>query len=419
MLQRISVSVKTLSLIVLLSLMIAPGAALGQQPPPAAPSAGPLSGGGSDPYDSLLLLLEDETLRERLVEDLRGLRDSGPTVADAVPLAAAETKHEMSLSRQIAHLTRDGAERAVSWIHELAAGFENLQLGVATDEQRLRMLGLAALSLGATILATVISFLLLRHGARRAYARLARRAAARPGLPLRAAAVLTAGVVDAFAVIGAWLIGYLFALFAVDEVGEMETHQALFLNSFLIIELVKMVLRFILSPGFKALRPLAVEDEDAAYWYAWSSRIASVLGYGLLLVVPMVRYDISVAAGETLSILIAALALVMAVVLVLQNRKPIHQWLERRAQHSKVSFIRSVLLVLARGWHLIMIAYLAMLFIVFALRPEDALPLILAATLKSLIAVMLGMVVSMALNRAMVIGVHLPAETRRNLPMLQ
>src|SRR5699024_9633850 len=155
--------------------------------------------------------------------------------------AAAETKHEMSLSRQIAHLTRDGAERAVSWIHELAAGFENLQLGAATDEQRLRMLGLAALSLGATILATVISFLLLRHGARRAYARLARRAAARPGLPLRAAAVLTAGVVDAFAVIGAWLIGYLFALFAVDEVGEMETHQALFLNSFLIIELVKMV----------------------------------------------------------------------------------------------------------------------------------------------------------------------------------
>src|SRR5699024_6152709 len=113
------------------------------------------------------------------------------------------------------------------------------------------------------------------------------------------------------------------------------------------------------------------------------------------------------------------IALLMAVVLVLQNRKPIQQRLERRAQRSTVPFIRSLLLLLARGWHAVTIAYLGMLFIVSVLQPDHALPLILAATVKSLVAVFLGMLVSMALSRAMAVGVRLPEETQRSLPMLQ
>src|SRR5690625_4728687 len=424
MLQRFLVSFRASFLIVLLSLLIAPAIALAQQPASVTPSAEPASaepasGGHGDPYASLLLLLEDETLRERLLEDLRGLRDGAPTVGEAVPVATPEIEQPVSLSRQVARLTRDAAKSAVDWIHELAAGLEDLQLGEAADEERLRTLGLAVLGLGATILATVISFLVLLRGVRRAYAGLAERAATHPSLARRAAAMTTVGLVDVFAVIIAWLIGYLFALFVIGEPGEVDTHHALFLNGFVIVELAKMLLRFTLSPGFQALRPLPMGDEDAAYWYAWLSRIVGVLGYGLLLVVPMVRFDISVAIGQALAILVGAIALLMAVVLVLQNRNPIQQWLERRSQHSKAPFIRSLLLVLAHSWHLVTIAYLGMLFIVSVVRPEDALPLILAATLKSLIAVSLGMLVSMALSRAMAVGVRLPEETQRNLPMLQ
>ena len=422
MLQRFLHAFGAFLLLVLLGVGILSGTAVAQQPGSAAPAGDTAPAAEEDPYDSLLRLLEDESLRERLVEDLRRLQEGAPAAEPDVheaPLLNAEAGEPLSLSRRIAHFTRDAAESAFDWIEELFEEIQNLEIAAAADPENLRVLGLFALGLAATIAGTLVSYLLLLRAARRAYAGLAERATAHPGLALRVATVALAGVVDAAAVVGAWLIGYLTALFVAGETGDMETHHALFLNSFLMIELAKVLLRFILAPRFGALRPLPLGDEDAAYWYAWLSRIASVLGYGQLFLVPVVHYDLSVAAGHTLALVIAATALLMAIVLVLQNRKPIQRWLEQRGERSRIPFVHSLLLLLARGWHIVTIAYLVMLFLVSVLQPEHALPLILAATAKSLVAVLLGTMVSMALSRAMAIGVRLPEETRRNLPMLQ
>jgi len=413
------------SLVLLLALLTLP-APLGAQTATEGGEATVQQGGeqGSR-YGALLRLLEDEALRERLVEDLGRLQEGEPpaeaggergTGAGAPPPVAEE---QISLSRRIARTTRGGAEWAAGRIHGLVADIEQLEFEEAGEERWLQRVGFAALELGAVILFTLATFLVLRRGARGLYAGLGRRAESLPNLPLRAAAVALGSLIDALAVILAWIGGYLLALFAIGAPGDMNDRHALFLNAFLLIELVKVALRLALSPGFAALRPLPIGNEDAAYWYAWLGRIVSVLGYGLLLVVPMVRFNLSVGIGQALAVLIGAAALLMAVVLVLQNRRPIRDWLERRAQENDVAFTRSLLMVLARGWHLIAVAYLSMLFLVSLLHPEDALPFMLAATGESIAAVLLGMLVTLGLTRAIAVGVRLPEETRRNLPMLE
>src|SRR5690625_123673 len=347
MLARNFLFIFTPLLFVFLGLSAAPGPLLAQQTETILPSAAPA--GEADPYDSLLYLLEDETLRERLVDDLRQLRSEETASGDAAAPASPPAEEPVSLSRQVAQITRDTAQSAFGWLQEAIEGIENLRFAEAASEERLKELGAAAFRLGATILVTVVSFLLLLRGARRIYGRLGQRAAAHPGFALRATAVTLASIIDAFAVILAWLVGYLFALFAIGEPGEMNVRHALFLNIFLLIEIAKMLLRLVLSPNATALRPLPINDEDAAYWYTWLSRVFGVLGYGLLFIVPMVRSNISVEAGQALSVLIGATALIMAVLLVLQNRIPIQHWLERRAQHSEVTFIRSLLIEIGRA----------------------------------------------------------------------
>lgn len=373
----------------------------------------------ADSYDSLLNLLEDETLRERLVEDLRELksREAADDSGDVAEPSASEEK--ITLSRRIAQTTRATAELLFSLLDELEETVEDLPIGEKADDQYLHTLGLTALELGSIIIFTIALFIVLRAGARRLYTSLGRQAEAQRHLFLRGAVVLLSSILDALAVILAWVGGYVLALFAIGTPGQMDDHHALFLNAFLLIELVKVVLRLILAPRYSVLRALRISDEDAAYWYAWLGRLVSVLGYGLLLVVPIVRYNLSNELGKALAVLIGTAVLLMAVVLILQNRRPIGSWLQRRAQRSDVTFTRSLLLMLARSWHLIAVVYLVALFIVSILHPDDALPFMLTATLESVVVVILGIAVSLVLGRIISVGVHLPDDMRRNLPMLE
>ena len=94
----------------------------------------------------------------------------------------------------------------------------------------------------------------------------------------------------------------------------MSVQQSLFLNAFLLIEMAKVVLRGILAPRFGALRLVPMTDETARYWYFWSARLIGFLGYGLLLVVPIVNANISFVVGRSLRLLIVFAAAVAAVI---------------------------------------------------------------------------------------------------------
>ncbi len=396
-------------------LFIFPGSLPAQQPSPDSAEAEQATSN----YESLLNLLEDEALRERLVEDLRNLQD--PATADDLDTTAdpPAAEDKISLSRQIAQTTRATAELIFSLLDELEDTVSNIEIDQEESDEYLTVVGITVFELSIIIIFTVVSFILLRYGARRLYSSLNQQAEAQDRLVLRGAVVLLSSTLDSLAVVLAWVGGYVLALFVIGEFGQMDDRHALFLNAFLLIELIKVGLRLILSPGYSVLRLLRINDEDAAYWYAWLGRLVSVLGYGLLLLVPIVQHNLSDELGHALAVLIGAAVLLMAVVLVLQNRKPIGNWLYDQARRNDVTFTRSLLFMLSRCWHLIAIIYFAAVFVVSILHPDDALPFMLTATVESIVVVLLGIAVSFALGRVISIGVHLSDDMRRNLPMLE
>src|SRR3546814_15326049 len=82
----------------------------------------------------------------------------------------------------------------------------------------------------------------------------------------------------------------------------MDLVHSLYLNAFLFIELVKVGLRGIFAPRYGELRIVPISDMSAAYWYLWLGRLVSLLGYGSLVVVPIVNAHMSLPVGRRLQV---------------------------------------------------------------------------------------------------------------------
>ncbi len=382
------------------------------------PSAvGTASATETDTVEALISVLEDPDARERLLERLRGLPEAGPDAA----AAARETEPAaVSLPRQIAQLTQQAAEGGVAEIRsqvEMAREvFDTLR------DANWAAFGLAVLDLAILIAVTVGVFLILRRLVRPLFAAMDHwvLASSQTVLLLRTVpAVLLAAVIDLLAVILAWVTGYGLALFVLDDAGMMDIQHSLFLNAFLLIEVAKAALRLLFASRYQGLRVLPMAGEEAAYWNAWLSRMVGFIGYGLLLVVPVVNYNVSVAAGRSVGLLVMLVAFSYAVAIILQNRVRVRQQLLQAGERSGLMFSRFALTALGRVWHWLALLYFAALAAVSVTRPEDALPFMAMATGQTLLAIIAGFFVGALLTQVISRRIHLPDETRRNFPMLE
>ena len=73
--------------------------------------------------------------------------------------------------------------------------------------------------------------------------------------------------------------------------------QSLFLNAFALIEFFKAVLRLIFCPNVAELRPFTIHDETARYWSRRLSWLSSLIGYGLIVAVPIISNQVNVQIG--------------------------------------------------------------------------------------------------------------------------
>ncbi|TVP92631.1 MAG: mechanosensitive ion channel protein MscS [Thioalkalivibrio sp.] len=364
---------------------------------------------------ALISALEDPDTRERLLEGLRGLEE-----AEAAEPAVDDAPAEVSLPRRIAELTQQAAEGAVVEVRNQIA-----MAGEVFDRLREAdwgAFGLAVLDLAILIAVTVGIMLLLRRVIRPLFAWLDRwvLASSRTLLLLRSVpAILLAAALDLLAVVLAWVAGYGLALFVLDGTGSMEVRHSLFLNAFLLIEAAKVVLRLLFASRYQGLRVLPMAGEEAAYWNAWLSRMVGFIGYGLMLVVPIVNITVSTAAGRSAGLLVMLVAFSYAVAIILQNRLRVRERLEAVAAESSLSFTRVGASTLARIWHWVALLYFAALAAVSIVRPEDALPFMALATGQTLAAILAGFFVAALLTQVISRRIHLHEETRHNFPMLE
>ncbi|MCG5530352.1 mechanosensitive ion channel [Halorhodospira halochloris] len=235
----------------------------------------------------------------------------------------------------------------------------------------------------------------------------------------RAIGVSSAALADLATVLIAWLGGYALALFLLGETGSIEMRQSLFLNAFLITEGVKAILRILFAVRNSGLRLLPIETDYASYWNSRLARMAGLIGYGLLFLVPLFSRTISDLVGQLATLIIMATAFFYAMTVALRNRNDMRKRLEASAAKAKVMFTRVTLSTLAWTWHWLVIAYFGALAVVTVTQPESALPYMAQATAQSLIVVVLGALIAVALTQATSRRIHLSAEKRQHFPLLE
>ena len=269
--------------------------------------------------------------------------------------------------------------------------------------------------LALVILVTYAAFVLLRMATRPLYRTMGRSAAAR-GVLGRVLIVGASALIDALVVVLAWAVGYGVTLLFFGEFGEISIRQTLYLNAFLVVEMAKLLLRIVLSPATSDLRLIRISDWAARYAVRWITVMMAILGYGQLLIIPIVNQNISFFAGRALSASLSVLVLLIAAVLVVVNRRRVSDWLlSGEGRVHRLRLLRGI----ARAWHWAALIYLAVLLVIVLTRPDGMLFPVLGASGQILAAVLAGMMITGAITRAIARGIELPGSVTARLPLLE
>lgn len=360
-------------------------------------------------------LLQDDTTRAALVDALKSVGTQQTAAADPATTAAMEQPEQVSLGRRAAQFTQTAALAVGSALTTFGAGLtrapDALNSALSVDPA---LIWDAIRELALVIIATVAVYNLLRWLAKRLFRRMGNAAHERG--PVQTGFIILGSVlIDAVTVIIAWGTGYMLALMVFGETGEIGIRQTLYLNAFLIVEMVKVVVRAILSPTTPDLRAMNIPDRGARYLSRWIAAIASLLGYGQLLVVPIINQNVTYATGRGVSTVISALAILTVMVLVIRWRKTVADWLMGSRLHDWGSVIR----FLARNWYVAALVYLVVLLAVVLARPGGVLFPMLYASAKVLAAIVLGAIVSNLMGRLILRGVTVPHGISDRLPLLE
>ncbi len=194
--------------------------------------------------------------------------------------------------------------------------------------------------------------------------------------------------------------------------------QSLFLNAFALIEFFKALLRLIFCPRVPDLRPFAITDQTAHYWNLRLSALSSLIGYGLVVAVPIISNQVNVQAGAMANVVIMLTITLWALYLIFHNKKAITDGLLQVADRS-LAFFSLFIRAFALVWHWLASAYFIVLFFFSLFDPGNSLKFMMGASVKSLAIMGIAAFISGILSRWIAKTITLSPETQRNYPELQ
>lgn len=405
------------------SVLAQEGAASSESPSaPAAEGKAEHPTGEAEGLRALADLLGDPAAREALIDRLleiaeaekAGAGTSSPVPSDPVP-------DDAPLASKVAQATQNFAENVSSTVVTVAQSLADIGSVTALQSADRDAVFEAARLVAVVAAVTIGAYWLLYRIASRIFGALSRKAE-NAGFMRKTVLLVYSGGVDAVNVLGAWALGYAVAL-SIGETGEIDIRQSMFLNAFLLVEIIKVLFRLILTPGSNEMRVVGLSEETARYWYFWSSRVVGVLGYGMLLFVPIVSNNISPEAGRGFAILIALTSLAIAVTIVFQNKAAVRDailaWSARMSDRQRGDPTVLVLRFVGFTWHLVMTALFTGAFISWLVNPEEAMVFYLEASGRTLVAIALGTLILTFMTRAITSGMRLPDDLKLRLPMLE
>ena len=418
---------------VLAGLAQAQGLSLGTDTSSSTTESSSDSSSENGALQSLLDVLQDDAARAELIEKLETVvNDSAQAADDAADTVADAAENQESIGTQIAQFTQGTAETIAARVTSLYAtltGSSGVLRGLTRVDTD--VLWQAVQSLFLVIIITVAVFMVLRRLMMPFFRSMGERAEHRNILH-RAFLFLGSIFIDAMIVVVAWGIGYAITLLALGETAQIGFRQTLYLNAFLIVELIKVAIRSVISPSAGGLRPVNLSNVAAKRINLHSNIVVSILGYGQLLVIPIINRNVGYTAGLAVSALLSLIVLFYVVFLVIYHRDTVANWIARRMltetyeeetddapKQSEKYRLRGVFGTLVRSWHWFALIYLAVMFTVIVSSPSDVVVSYLAASGKVLLAVLVGSMIVSVIGQAMLRGISLPDDLKSMLPTLE
>ncbi|MER0239631.1 mechanosensitive ion channel domain-containing protein [Fulvimarina sp. MAC8] len=390
------------------------------QSPAAAPSSteASSSGEGSEPsLDDLISILENEETRAKLLDSLKAAAYQAPNGEGEEGGLIDAPDPDQTLPARIA----DGVRMFVGSAAE--AGSDILE---SVRSSGAVLSGAGSLDIPAILkavlpvgLVAIVVFLVLGLG-RLAKAPIFRSLAetSAHASPLNKLLLLVlSGLIDALSIVLSWAGGIVAASVFAD--GQPGFNQQLFLNAFLVIEMIKVVLALFVSPNYPGLRLTPFSNRQASYWYFWLSRFISVLGYTFLFVAPVIRSATTIQAADATRFIVVIACVVMGIFLVLKNRGTVRERLKRAKKDGDNSVGAQINAFIGQIWWIVAIGFILAAFIVWLRSPEEGLRFLTLGTLKTIAAMAVGGLIVSVLSRWIASGIPIPETVKDKLPLLE
>lgn len=405
---------------------------------PAMAAPQPAGDQAAPSYSAMADKLENDASRRALIDELRQLQMAQENAAKppgvdgqspqdiAAKAPSGQSPQQVSFARRVAsttaHLAGDMGNQ-FSVLVAAVGGLLGANQAAAASGPPVDMgaVSKAAINLVLVVIATFVVFFILRALAGPLFRLLdgwAGRGSEKVAMLRTIIGVIVGAVVDGIVVGLAYLGGTLVSTFLIGEPGSMDTRLSLFLNAFLLVELFKVALRMLFASRFDALRLVPVSAGQAQYINRFLAHLAGWIGYGMLVVVPIINFNVSPALGSGIGTIIMLAALIYAVVVILRKRAVLRERLMIKAELSSGPG-RILLRLLGRFWHVLALLYAVLVFGVTVINPEAALPYVVQATVKTLIYAGIGMLVSVVLSQLIGKNITFSERVNQRMPRLQ
>jgi len=364
----------------------------------------------TDELEGLVHSLQDDTEREKLVEQLRGLIAAQRGAEKKKPPGAAVfnqvTQQVEAFSGEIlagAAMVVD-APRLLDWAEEQASDTAARRLWAEAAFAFALIFGCAALAEWA--LRSIISQLLPRLPVRRSDTRLVRTCFALLGLIL-AVLPIAAFAATAYAVLP----------MTTEPLTRTRITLSVLVKAAVETRLLLCVVRSVLLPADAGTVFVPIDLETRNYLYIWVRRFTfwAIFGYA----VPEAAWWLGI-PGALYALLLKTVALVLgvlAIIFLLQNRSTVAAWIA--GEPAAASGWSRVRRTLGETWHLLAILYIIAAYLIYALHMEGGFTYVLRATLLSLILIVAARLLVSFVQRLSRRGFALKPELKAQFPTLE
>lgn len=370
--------------------------------------------------ESVIKTLENPAAREELVRQLKVMAQAQQQTPSENQVKSAASQALQDISRRLSKISDSAMALAgnINHIPQLIAWFK----AEMKDQQSRQMWTEILVNLTITLGLGYLAFYIFRWGLLHF-----RRTVANNQTNyclLQIVRLLGIFLLDCLPILAFAVAAYLTLSLVGSQLEKTKLVALAWINAFIIVQAIMAVCHLIFSPSSPGLRCIDLSDETANYLLIWGNRLSFVATYGyfalqaaLLLDLPQLSYDI-------LLRLLGLLVTVLVIIMILQNRERMTHYLLKWSTGAlpepvNITNHQGIRYRLALNWHLLTIAYVALLFGVWALQVEGGFVYLTRATLLTLVVMLIIRLVMRVLNAVFTRGFQLNEDLKTRFPDLE